>query len=166
MKTSLKTALSAFLTATLLFQPALHASPAEAEIDGVRIGRSLEGSLFQLRLIESGLATAGTLLKIRFDVQANVDYCLVTGRDRHIADIDLYVYHENGSLIMEDTTSQSRGAVRWRSQYTGTASAYVHVKRTSTLHPGSYAAFLGVLEIQRIGTSSTPSSAPANQVGQ
>ncbi len=163
MKTPFKFALSALLGASLMFQPAVLASPAEAEIDGVRIGRSLEGSLFQLRLIESGLATAGTLLKIRFDVQANVDYALVTGRDRYIADIDLYVYHENGSLIIEDTTTQSRGAVRWRSQYTGTASAYVHVKRTTTLHPGSYAAFLGVLEIQRVGPAVNPSAAPANQ---
>lgn len=153
MNKSLKNGCCILLAAACLVPCELWASPAEAEIDGLRIGRSTIGSLFQFRLLESNITVAGQLLKISFDVQPNVDYALVTGRDKYIADIDLYVYHENGTLIVEDTTSQSRGAVRWRSQYSGTATAFVHVKRTNSVHPGSYAAYLGILEIPRMGTS-------------
>lgn len=162
MKKLFKSVLCTALCVTLLAPSTTWASPREAEIDGFRVGRSTLGSLYQLRLLDSGITTAGTLLRIAFDVQSNVDYCLVTGKDPRVADIDVYVYHENGSLIMEDTTAQSRGAVSWRSAYSGTAMAYVHVKRTVTVHPGSYSVFIGTLEIPRVGKSSSPASAQAS----
>lgn len=123
------------------------------------IGRSVIGSLYQLRLVESGLATAGTLLIIRFDVIAGTDYCLLTGRDTHAADINLSVYDDKGALIKEDISGQSRGAVRWRSSYTGTATAYVHMVRTTLNRPAGYAAFLGVSQMPRTGPAQ-PGSNP------
>jgi hypothetical protein len=151
MKATTKLAFAAIASLMFALPNVAKADPAEAEIDGYRIGRSLIGSLYQLRLVESGIAPAGNLLIVRFDVQAGVDYCLVTGRDVHVADINLMVYDQNGTLIREDVTGQSRGAVRWRSSYTGTATAYVHMVRTNGIRPGSYAAFLGMLVMPRTG---------------
>lgn len=160
MKINKKLALLAFATLLMATPSSITADPASAEMDGYRIGRSLIGSLYQLRLVESGIAPAGNLLIVRFDVQAGVDYCFVTGRDRLVADLNVMVYDQNGTLIREDVTAQSRGAVQWRSSYSGTATAYVHMVRTTTIRPGSYAAFLGVCEIPRQGAAAAPNTAP------
>lgn len=162
MKTSKLTALSAMLGALLTFHSTVLAQgPSEAEDDGLGFARNRVGSRYDYSLLTEGRMVFGpTQAIIKFDVQAGVDYALVTGRDSYVADIDIYIVGEYGSLIVKDDRSGvSRGAVRWRSQFTGTATAYIQIKRLTSQRPGSFASFLGISQIKR-----TPPAAPRQTI--
>jgi hypothetical protein len=162
MKAKQKQTIAAILVAFNLIPNFLYADPASAEVDGFRIGRSMEGSLYSLQLLDSGFSMSGTLITVKFNVTSGVRYCLVAGRDAGISDIDMYVYNsEQGVLLAEDRdAAQSRAAVKWRSQYTGEATALVHIKRTSSIKPGSYSVLLGSLEIPRTGKADAANKVP------
>ena len=79
--------------------------------------------------------------RLLIPVSKGVDYVILVGRDVAARDLDLYVYDEVGSLILDDRRTTSRAGVKFRSSYSGTVQAYVHIARATGL--AAYAVLVG-----------------------
>jgi hypothetical protein len=129
-----------FAAAALLIPTVANATPYNAEDDAWQMTPYHPG--YSFRPIRSGNATAGQVILFEVQVSKGVDYVFLAGRDSDIADLDLVVYDEVGTLLSDDRRTLSRAAVRFRPNYTGIANVYVVVKRAKYL--GSYAVIAGV----------------------
>ena len=126
------------LIAALLFaaQMPVQADPAKAEDDCYNMAVYYTARGFAMAPTNtSGLGGAG------FTVSKGVDYVILVGRDVAARDLDLYVYDEVGSLILDDRRTTSRAGVKFRSSYSGTVQAYVHIARATGL--AAYAVLVG-----------------------
>ena len=65
----------------------------------------------------SGLGGAGFTVRLLIPVSKGVDYVILVGRDAAARDLDLYVYDEVGTLILDDRRTVSRAGVKFRSSY-------------------------------------------------
>ena len=99
----------------------------------------------------SGIAGSGYTVKVLIPVSKGLDYVILIGRDAFARDIDLYVYDEVGSLILDDRRATSRAGVKFRSSYNGTVQAIVHIARAQGL--ASYAVLVGRRGIERGATT-------------
>jgi len=123
-------------------QTPLRADPAKAEDDCYNMAVHYTQRGFAMSPTNtSGLGGAGFTVRLLIPVTKGVDYVILVGRDAAARDLDLYVYDEVGTLILDDRRSTSRAGVKFRSSYTGTVQAYVHMARATGL--AAYAVLVG-----------------------
>lgn len=133
-----------WLIVTLLVatQLPLKADPAKAEDDCYNMAVHYTARGFAMSPTNSsGLGGAGFTIRLLIPVSKGVDYVILVGRDAAARDLDLYVYDEVGSLILDDRRTTSRAGVKFRSSYSGTVQAYVHLARAQGL--AAYAVLVG-----------------------
>ena len=107
----------------------------------------------------SGLGGAGFTVRLLIPVSKGLDYVILVGGDRASKDVDLYVYDEVGSLILDDRRSNRNAGVQFRSSYNGTVEAYVHIARANGM--AAYAVLVGRRGVERdSGGTSAPPSVP------
>src|SRR5260370_24902302 len=101
----------------------------------------------------SGVGTAGYVVKVMIEVTKGLDYLILVGGDKFARDLDLYVYDEDGQLILDDRRTPRRqvrerlregrrggvepsgdeSGVKFRARYTGTVAACVHTAASDRL---------------------------------
>jgi hypothetical protein len=160
--------------ALLAFAPLVHADPAKAEDACYEMAVHYTQAGFAMSPTNtSGVGTAGFVVKVMIPVTRGLDYLILVGGDRFAVDLDLYVYDEDGQLILDDRRRPRqavrerlrrgrRGAVepagdesgvKFRASYTGTVEAFVHIAQAQGL--ASYAVLVG-----RRGIESAPGAEP------
>jgi hypothetical protein len=160
--------------ALLAFAPLVHADPAKAEDACYEMAVHYTQAGFAMSPTNtSGVGTAGFVVKVMIPVTKGLDYLILVGGDRFAVDLDLYVYDEDGQLILDDRRRARqavrerlrrgrRGAVepagdesgvKFRASYTGTVEAFVHIAAAQGL--ASYAVLVG-----RRGIESAPGAEP------
>lgn len=118
------------------------ADPAKAEDDAYHMAVHYTAVGFYMSPTNtSGIAGSGFTVKVMIPVSKGLDYVILVGRDQFARDIDLYVYDEVGQLILDDRRPTSRAGVKFRSSYTGTVQAIVHIAHAHGL--ASYAVLVG-----------------------
>jgi hypothetical protein len=118
------------------------ADPAKAEDDAYHMAVHYTAVGFYMSPTNtSGLAGSGYTVKVMIPVSKGLDYVILVGRDQFARDIDLYVYDEVGQLILDDRRGHSRAGVKFRSSYTGTVQAIVHMAHAHGI--ASYAVLVG-----------------------
>lgn len=126
----------------------VHADPAEAEDDCYNMAVHYTQRGFAMSPTNSsGLGGAGFTIKLLIPVSKGLDYVILVGADKAALDLDLYVYDEVGSLILDDRRTDRRAGVKFRSSYSGTVEAYVHIARAAGL--ASYAVLVGRRGVER-----------------
>lgn len=138
-----------------------YADPAQAEDDAYKMAfRYIQKSFAMSPTNSSGLGGAGYTVRLLIPVSKGLDYVILVGGDRAARDIDLYVYDEVGSLILDDRRDDRHAGVQFRSSYSGTVDAYVHLARANGL--AAYAVLVGRRGVERESTgASTAPSGPA-----
>jgi hypothetical protein len=120
----------------------LKADPAKAEDDCYNMAVYYTARGFAMSPTNtSGLGGAGFTVRLLIPVSKGIDYVILVGRDVAARDLDLYVYDEVGTLILDDRRPTSRAGVKFRSSYSGTVQAYVHIARATGL--AAYAVLVG-----------------------
>lgn len=147
MKIAKKTNISA-LTATLALLCAtptlLNASPEHAEERAYQVAAKYRDRGFYVQPINSGLLGRGQMYKVTIPVVRGLDYLVIAAGDAAAQDIDVYVYSDLGTLILDDRRPLSDALVQFRAQYTGEVYAYIFMARTDMgLGLPSWAAFVG-----------------------
>ncbi len=148
--------------ALLAFAPLVHADPAKAEDACYEMAVHYTQAGFAMAPTNtSGVGTAGFVVKVMVPVTKGLDYLILVAGDRFAVDLDVYVYDEDGQLILDDrrrTRRQvrerlregRRGAVepagdesgvKFRASYTGTVEVFVHIAVAQGL--ASYAVLVG-----------------------
>jgi hypothetical protein len=88
-----------------------------------------------------GLGGAGTTVRFLIPVSKGLDYVFLAAGDVAARDIDIYVYDEVGTLILDDRRKDPRAGVKFRSAYNGTTEVYLHIARANGL--AAYAVMVG-----------------------
>jgi len=136
--------------AILAFAPLVHADPAKAEDDCYSMAVHYTQRGFAMSPTNtSGVATAGFVVKVMIPITKGLDYVILVGRDKFAKDVDLYVYDEDGQLILDDRRTDTRAGVKFRASYTGTCEAFVHMARAQGL--AAYALLVGRRGIESAG---------------
>jgi hypothetical protein len=160
MKTKRLTAL--IMASLLVHAMPCHADPAQAEDDAYKMAiRYIQKSFAMSPTNSSGLGGAGYTVRLLIPVSKGLDYVILVGGDRASKDIDLYVYDEVGSLILDDRRDDRHAGVQFRSSYSGTVDAYVHIARANGL--AAYAVLVGRRGVEReaSGAAAPPSGSTA-----
>ena len=160
--------------AMLAFAPLIHADPAKAEDACYNMAvRYTQRGFAMSPTNTSGVGTAGFVVKVMIPVTKGLDYLIIVGGDTYAVDLDLYVYDEDGQLILDDRRPPRRAVreriregrrggvepggdesgVKFRASYTGTVEAFVHIAAARGL--ASYAVLVG-----RRGIESAPAQEP------
>jgi len=160
--------------ALLAFAPLVHADPAKAEDACYEMAVHYTQAGFAMSPTNtSGVGTAGFVVKVMIPVTKGLDYLILVGGDKFAVDLDLYVYDEDGQLILDDRRRPRRAVrerlrqgrrgavepagdesgVKFRASYTGTVMAFVHIAAAQGL--ASYAVLVG-----RRGIESAPGAEP------
>ena len=141
--------LIAVTLAGLLMHPLLcQADPAQAEDDAYKMAfRYIQKSFALSPTNTSGLGSVGYTVRVLIPVSKGLDYVILIGGDRAAKDIDLYVYDEVGGLILDDSRDDRHAGVQFRSSYSGTVEAYVHIARANGL--AAYAVLVGRRGVER-----------------
>src|SRR4051812_17162686 len=131
------------------------ADPAKAEDNAYQMAVRYTATGFYMSPTNtSGIAGAGYTVKVMIPVSKGLDYVILIGRDQFARDIDLYVYDEVGQLILDDRRATSRAGVKFRSSYTGTVQAIVHMAAARGL--ASYAVLVGRRGVERSASTVEP----------
>ena len=137
-----------------------YADPAQAEDDAYSMAVHYTARGFAMSPTDSsGLGIAGFTVRLLIPVSKGLDYVILVGADRAAKDLDLYVYDEVGSLILDDRRTERRAGVKFRSSYSGTVEAYVHIARAEGL--AAYAVLVGRRGVER---NAEPSQSGAAQL--
>ena len=139
-----------------------YADPAQAEDDAYSMAVHYTARGFAMSPTDSsGLGSAGFTVRLLIPVSKGLDYVILVGADRAAKDLDLYVYDEVGSLILDDRRTERRAGVKFRSSYSGTVEAYVHIARADGL--AAYAVLVGRRGVERSasGAAEPPQSGAA-----
>lgn len=162
MKIKLLTA--ALLVGAAALTPRAWADPAKAEDDAYGMAVHYTARGFAMSPTNhSGLGGSGYTVRFLIPVSKGLDYVFLVGRDNFAKDIDIYVYDEVGSLILDDRRPDSRAGVQFRSSYSGTVQAYVHLARADGL--ASYSVLVGRRGVEKGSASVSDPSSPAPQPG-
>ena len=122
----------------------VRADPALAEERAHQVAVKFRDRDFFVTPVDSGLLTRGEMIRIQIPVTRGLDYVVMCSGDEAARDIDLYVYSEVDTLILDDRRPLSDAVVQFRAQYTGSVYAYIFMARTDpTLGLPSWAAFVG-----------------------
>jgi hypothetical protein len=89
----------------------------------------------------NGVGASGTMIRFIVPVSKGLDYVFLAGIDLAVKDIDIYVYDEVGSLILDDRRPARRAGVKFRSAYNGTVQVYLHLRSAEGL--GAYSVLVG-----------------------
>lgn len=89
----------------------------------------------------NGVGDSGTMIRFIVPVSKGLDYVFLAGIDLAVKDIDIYVYDEVGSLILDDRRPARRAGVKFRSAYNGTVQVYLHLRSAEGL--GAYSVLVG-----------------------
>ncbi len=89
----------------------------------------------------NGVGTSGTMIRFIVPVSKGLDYVFLAGIDVAVRDIDIYVYDEVGTLILDDRRPSRRAGVKFRSAYNGTVQVYLHLRSANGL--GAYSVLVG-----------------------
>ena len=160
--------------AILAFAPLVHADPAKAEDACYNMAvRYTQRGFAMSPTNTSGVGTAGFVVKVMIPVTKGLDYLILVGGDSSAVDLDLYVYDEDGQLILDDRRpprhavreriregrrggvepAGDEAGVKFRASYTGTVEAFVHIAAARGL--ASYAVLVG-----RRGIEAAPGAEP------
>lgn len=130
----------------------LLASPELAEDRAYTVAAKFRDRGFYVQPVTSGLLGRGETYRVIIPVTRGLDYLIIAAGDDAATDVDVYVYSDLGTLILDDRRSLSDAMVQFRAQYTGEVYAYIHMARTDpSMGLPSWAAFVG-----RRGNVSTP----------
>jgi hypothetical protein len=97
---------------------------------------------YYFRPVGAGKASRGDVILFEVQVKKGIDYVILAGRDPDIQDLDLLAYDEKGVLLADDRRPLSHAAIRFRPNYTGTASIFVVIKRAK--YEGEYQVIQGI----------------------
>lgn len=89
----------------------------------------------------NGVGSSGTMIRFIVPVSKGLDYVFLAGIDNAVRDIDIYVYDEVGTLILDDRRPARRAGVKFRSAYNGTVQVYLHLRAANGL--GAYSVLVG-----------------------
>lgn len=89
----------------------------------------------------NGVGQSGTMIRFIVPVSKGLDYVFLAGIDLAVRDVDIYVYDEVGSLILDDRRPVRRAGVKFRSAYNGTVQVYLHLRAAAGL--GAYSVIVG-----------------------
>jgi hypothetical protein len=143
------------LTGLVLATSTSFADPAKAEDDAYSMAVHYAATGFAMSPTNSsGLGGAGFTIRLIIPVSKGLDYVILVGKDHFAKDIDLYVYDEVGGLILDDRRSDSRAGVKFRSSYSGTVQAYVHLARAEGM--AAYAVLVGRRGVEKGAVSAPP----------
>lgn len=130
-----------FAAAAALILP-VHADPSSAEEDAYGMSvHYTERGYAMAPTNTSGVGASGTIIRFIVPVSKGLDYVFLAGIDDHVRDIDIYVYDEVGSLILDDRRPSRRAGVKFRSAYNGTVQVYLHVRSADGM--GAYSVLVG-----------------------
>lgn len=136
-----------------------HADPTKAEDDSYSMAVYYTARGFAMSPTNHvGLGGSGYTVRFLIPVSKGLDYVFLVGRDHFAKDIDLYVYDEVGSLILDDRRADSRAGVKFRSSYNGTAQVYLHIARADGL--AAYAVLVGRRGVEK-GNAVAPPPSPS-----
>jgi hypothetical protein len=118
------------------------ADPAAAEEDAYSMSVYYTQRGFAMAPTNTnGVGASGTMIRFIVPVSKGLDYVFLAGIDEAVRDIDIYVYDEVGSLILDDRRPARRAGVKFRSAYNGTVQVYLHLN--SAVGLGSYSVLVG-----------------------
>lgn len=141
------------------------ADPAAAEDVAYQMAKKYVDKGFAMAPTDnSGLLGAGGSVKFLIPVNKGLDYVFLVGSDAAARDVDIYVYDEVGSLILDDRRTGKLAGVQFRSSYNGTTIVYLHMAGADGL--AAWYVLVGRRGIAKSGIS-TPSDAatPAAPAG-
>jgi hypothetical protein len=118
------------------------ADPAKAEDEAYKMAvRYTQLGFAMSPTNHSGLGGSGFTVRFLIPVSKGLDYVFLVGGDLAARDIDIYVYDEVGSLILDDRRGDPRAGVKFRSSYNGTTQVYLHMARANGL--AAYSVLVG-----------------------
>lgn len=127
MKTSFLKVAVCLVLASAASRP-LFADPAEAEDTAYRMAKRYIDKGFAMAPTDhSGVSGAGNAIEFLIPVNKGLDYTFLVGTDKAAIDVDIYVYDDVGSLILDDRRPGRLSGVQFRSSYNGTAKVYMHM---------------------------------------
>lgn len=143
MKTKSITSGLAALCAALAFTTGVaKADPSSAEEDAYSMSVFYTQRGYAMAPTNtSGVGSSNTMIRFIVPVSKGLDYVFLAGIDEAVRDIDIYVYDEVGSLILDDRRTARRAGVKFRSAYNGTVQVYLHIKSATGL--GAYSVLVG-----------------------
>jgi len=135
--------ISGFFSAVFLMTAvSSKADPAKAEDEAYKMAvRYTQLGFAMSPTNHSGLGGAGYTVRFLIPVSKGLDYVFLVGGDLAARDIDIYVYDEVGSLILDDRRGDPRAGVKFRSSYNGTTQVYLHMARANGL--AAYSVLVG-----------------------
>jgi len=140
MKTKTLLALGAAFAS--LLPVASFADPAKAEDEAYKMAvRYTQLGFAMSPTNHTGLGGSGYTVRFLIPVSKGLDYVFLVGGDLAARDIDIYVYDEVGSLILDDRRPDPRAGVKFRSSYNGTTQVYLHMARANGL--AAYSVLVG-----------------------
>lgn len=165
MKRTCRALLVGLLTCTL--SPFASADPAKAQDDAYSMAVYYKNRDFAMSPQQSALLGSGQAVKFLIPVTKGLDYVFLVGCDQFAKDIDIYVYDEVGSLIIDDRRPMVRAGVKFRSSYSGTVQVYLVMQRADGL--AAYSVLVGRRGVEPgsaappAGAASTGKDDPAGQ---
>jgi hypothetical protein len=133
---------AAATAAFLLTANSAFADPASAEEDAYSMSVYYTQRGFAMAPTNTnGVGASGTMIRFIVPVSRGLDYVFLAGIDLAVRDIDIYVYDEVGSLILDDRRPERRAGVKFRSAYNGTVQVYLHLRSAEGL--GAYSVLVG-----------------------
>ena len=118
------------------------ADPAKAEDEAYKMAvRYTQLGFAMSPTNHTGLGGSGYTVRFLVPVSKGLDYVFLVGGDLAARDIDIYVYDEVGSLILDDRRPDPRAGVKFRSSYNGTTQVYLHMARANGL--AAYSVLVG-----------------------
>jgi hypothetical protein len=144
------------------FAPVALADPAKAQDDAYSMAVYYKNRDFAMAPQQSALLGGGQSVKFLISVTKGLDYVFLVGCDQFARDIDLYVYDEVGSLIIDDRRAMVRAGVKFRSSYSGTVQVYLVMQRADGL--ASYSVLVGRRGVEPGSAAPAPqAAAPGNE---
>jgi len=143
MKMSHSISRAAAATAVFLFSASsAFADPSSAEEDAYSMSVYYSQRGYAMAPTNTnGVGATVTMIRFIVPVSRGLDYVFLAGIDLAIRDIDIYVYDEVGSLILDDRRPARRAGVKFRSAYNGTVQVYLHLRSAEGL--GAYSVLVG-----------------------
>lgn len=125
-----------------LFPAGSKADPAKAEDEAYKMAvRYTQLGFAMSPTNHTGIGGSGYTVRFLIPVSKGLDYVFLVGGDLAARDIDIYVYDEVGSLILDDRRPDPRAGVKFRSSYNGTTQVYLHMARANGL--AAYSVLVG-----------------------
>ena len=106
------------------------ASPAGAENDAYEMAVRQTQAGFTIYPGASGNLQPGEKVRLLMPVTSGVTYTFLVGVDERVADLDLYVFDEQGNEILVDDRRDRRAGTKFVATYTGTAEVFVLMNTT------------------------------------